>query len=267
MPDLYITSPANPRLKDLLALRRRRTREQTGTTILEGTEELALALGAGVVPVVVYHCPELMHQAGPAVVAQARAAGAEVIELSRVAFDKVAYRQGPDGVLATVPAPGLAWDEVELPERPFVLVVEGVEKPGNLGAMLRTADAAGVDLVIAADCVTDWGNPNVIRSSKGTVFAVPAVAGSREQAWAWLAERGVPVIAATPQGDRLHTDVDLSGAVALAVGSEKYGLTEAALARSTQRVRIPMVGRADSLNVSTSAAILLYEALRQRGRR
>lgn len=264
MADLHITSASNPRLKELVALRRRRTREETGSTLLEGTEELSLALEAGVTPFAVYHCPELMQDYGPEVVETARAAGAQVVELSRTAFDKVAYREGPDGVLAKVPAPGLSWDEVELPAHPFVLLVEGVEKPGNLGAMLRTADAAGVDLVVAADCVTDWGNPNVVRGSKGTVFSVPVVASTREQAWTRLHDLGVSIVATTPDTDVEHTDVDYSGGVAVAVGSEKYGLTPEALAASDHRVRIPMVGRANSLNVATSAAIVLYEGVRQR---
>lgn len=264
MADLHITSASNPRLKELVALRRRRTREETGSTLLEGTEELSLALEAGVTPFAVYHCPELMQDYGPEVVETARAAGAQVVELSRTAFDKVAYREGPDGVLAKVPAPGLSWDEVELPAHPFVLLVEGVEKPGNLGAMLRTADAAGVDLVVAADCVTDWGNPNVVRGSKGTVFSVPVVATTREEAWTRLHDLGVSIVATTPDTDVEHSDVDYSGGVAVAVGSEKYGLTPEALAASDHRVRIPMVGRANSLNVATSAAIVLYEGVRQR---
>lgn len=130
--------------------------------------------------------------------------------------------------------------------------------------MLRTADAAGVALVLSADPVTDWGNPNVIRSSKGTVFSVPVAAASADEAWAWLAEHGVEVVATTPDTDVEHTDADLTGAVAVAVGSEKYGLTDAALARAQHRVRIPMVGQANSLNVATSAAIVVYEAVRQR---
>ena len=264
MADLHITSASNPRLKELVALRRRRTREETGSTLLEGTEELSLALEAGVAPFAVYHCPELMQDYGPEVVETARAAGAQVVELSRTAFDKVAYREGPDGVLAKVPAPGLSWNEVELPAHPFVLLVEGVEKPGNLGAMLRTADAAGVDLVVAADCVTDWGNPNVVRGSKGTVFSVPVVATTREEAWTRLHDLGVRIVATTPDTDVEHTDVDYSGGVAVAVGSEKYGLTAEALAASDHRVRIPMVGRTNSLNVATSAAIVLYEGVRQR---
>lgn len=266
MADLVITSPANQRLKDLIALRRRRVRESTGTTLLEGLEETSLALDAGVVPRALFHCPELMLDPGQgaALVERARALGTEIVELGRAAFEKVAYREGPDGILAKVPTPGLAFDEVDLPPDALVLLCEGVEKPGNLGAMLRTADAAGVALVVSADPVTDWGNPNVVRSSKGTVFSVPVVAASSEAAWAWLAEHGVAVVATTPDTDVEHTGADLTGSVAVAVGSEKYGLTEAALARSQHRVRIPMVGRANSLNVATSAAIVVYEAVRQR---
>lgn len=266
MSDLVITSPANQRLKDLLTLRRRRVREQTGTTLVEGLEETTLALDAGTIPHVLFHCPDLMleRDLGAALVERSRAAGTEVVELGRSAFEKVAYREGPDGILAKVPAPGRALTEITLPEDALVLLCEGVEKPGNLGAMLRTADAAGVALVISADPVTDWGNPNVIRSSKGTVFSVPVATASTETAWAWLHARGVPVVATTPETDVEHTEADLAGAVAVAVGSEKYGLTEAALARADQRVRIPMVGRANSLNVATSAAIVVYEAVRQR---
>lgn len=266
MSDLVITSPANQRLKDLVTLRRRRVRETTGTSLLEGLEETTLALDAGVHPRTLFHCPELMLDpvVGLALVERARGAGAEVVQLGRAAFEKVAYREGPDGILAKVPSPGRALTDVTLPDGALVLLCEGVEKPGNLGAMLRTADAAGAALVISADPVTDWGNPNVIRSSKGTVFSVPVAAASTTEAFAWLADRGVDVVATTPDTDVEHTGADLTGAVAVAVGAEKYGLTDAALTRAQHHVRIPMVGRANSLNVATSAAIVVYEAVRQR---
>ncbi len=266
MPDVIITSPSNARLKDLLALRRRRVREELAETLLEGLEETELALDAGVAPRAIYHCPELMldPDVGAALVERARAAGAEVVELGRTAFEKVAYREGPDGILARVPSPGLALDDVELPPDALVLYCEGVEKPGNLGAMLRTADAAGVALVISADPVTDWGNPNVIRGSKGTVFSVPVAAAPSTEALDWLRRHGVAVVATTPDTDVLHTEADLTGSIAIGVGSEKYGLIEDTLARADRRVRIPMVGKANSLNVATSAAIVVYEAVRQR---
>lgn len=267
MPDLHLTSATNPRLKGLVALRKRRTRENEGVTLVEGYEELGLALDAGVRPRALYTCEELMLDAPRQqdAVDAARAAGAEIVTVARPAFEKVAYREGPDGFLAVVPSVQAHPRELDLPESPLLLVGEGIEKPGNLGAMLRTADAVGVDGVIAADPVTDWGNPNVVRGSKGTVFSVPVAAASTSETLTWLREKNIPLIAATPDTDVMHTDVDYTGPVAIAVGTEKYGLTDEALDAATTRVRIPMVGQVNSLNVATSAAVLLYEAMRQRG--
>ena len=267
VPDLHLTSAANPRLKSLVALRKRRVRESEGVTLLEGYEELGLALSAGVRPVALYTCAELMLDAARQqdVVEAARAVGAQIVTVERGAFEKVAYREGPDGFLAVVPSVSARPRELSLPTNPLLLVAEGVEKPGNLGAMLRTADAVGVDGVIAADPVTDWGNPNVVRGSKGTVFSVPVASATTFETLTWLQERNIPLIAATPDTDVMHTDVDYTGGVAIAVGTEKYGLTDEVLDAATTRVRIPMVGQVNSLNVATSAAILLYEAMRQRG--
>ncbi len=274
MSDLLITSPANPRLKALVALRRRRTREETGTTLVEGHEELALALAAGVRPQTLFVCPELFSPAGVAgrqeigrqedLVTHARQLGAEVVALSRNAFEKVAYREGPDGLLAVVPAVGRALSTLDTEADPLLLVAQGVEKPGNLGAMLRTADAAGVSAVVAADPVTDWGNPNVVRASKGTVFAVPVAAATTAETLAWLAAREVRLVVTTPETDLLYTDVDLTGPVAVAVGAEKHGADDALLDAAAYKVRIPMHGKANSLNVAASAAIVLFEARRQR---
>jgi TrmH family RNA methyltransferase len=149
---------------------------------------------------------------------------------------------------------------------PVVLVCERVEKPGNLGAMLRTADAAGVEALIAADPVTDWGNPNLVRASKGTVFSVPVASDPTADVLAWLDRHGIALVATTPDTDLDFTDVDYTGPVAIAVGAEKYGLTDRVLDHAAHKVRIPMVGKANSLNVATSAAIVLYEAVRQRRR-
>ncbi|NLG21964.1 MAG: RNA methyltransferase [Actinomycetales bacterium] len=266
MEELLITSPANPRLKALAGLRRRRARETEGRTLIEGFEELELALAAGVVPRAVFYCPDLMADPDAQVrlVRDAAAQGTEVVRLGRAAFEKVAYREGPDGFLAVVDTVTRSCADLEVPDRALVLLCEAVEKPGNLGAMLRTADAAGVDAVVAADPVTDWGNPNLVRASKGTVFSVPVVSDPTDTALAWLADRGIPLVAATPDTDVEYTEVDYTGPVAVAVGAEKTGLTDRVLAAATHRVRIPMVGRANSLNVSTSAAVITYEAVRQR---
>jgi RNA methyltransferase, TrmH family len=266
MTDLIITSAANARLKSLTALRRRRTREETGTTLIEGYEELSLALDAGVLPRTIYYCPELMLEpvVQQDVVRRVAAQGVETVQLGRVAFEKVAYREGPDGFLAVVDSVVRSCADLTVGPAPLTLLCQGVEKPGNLGAMLRTADAAGVEAVIAADPVTDWGNPNLVRASKGTVFSVPVARDSTEATLAWLRDNGIALVATTPDTDLDYTDVDYTGPVAISVGAEKYGLTGEVLAAADYKVRIPMVGRANSLNVATSAAIVLYEAVRQR---
>jgi RNA methyltransferase, TrmH family len=269
MSELIITSPANARLKSLVSLRRRRAREEAGLTLIEGYDELSLALDAGVVPRTVYYCPELMLD--PAlqqdVVRRVQSMGSDTQQLGRAAFEKVAYREGPDGFLAVVDSVVRSCDDLAVPgPAPLVLICQGVEKPGNLGAMLRTADAAGVEAVVAVDPVTDWSNPNLVRASKGTVFSVPVASASTPEALAWLSEHGIALAATTPDTDLDYTDVDYTGPIAIAVGAEKYGLTDEILAAATYRIRIPMSGRANSLNVATSAAVVIYEAVRQRRR-
>jgi RNA methyltransferase, TrmH family len=262
--DLEITSPANARIKQLVALRRRRAREQAGVTLVEGLAEIELMLCAGVRPQAVYYCPELAAPAALHVADRAAELGAEIIAVSRPVFEKISYREGPDGWLAVAPAinTGLEW--LELGPEPLVVICAGLEKPGNLGAILRTADAAGVGAVIAADPVTDWGNPNVVRASKGTVFSVPVASGTTAAVLEWIARHGLRLVAATPDATQLVTTADLTGPTAIAVGAEQTGLSAEWLERADVRVRIPMFGRADSLNVSTSAAIITYEAVRQR---
>jgi RNA methyltransferase, TrmH family len=262
--ELEITSPANPRIKQLTALRRRRQREQSAVTLVEGLAEIELALSAGVKPHALYYCQQLSAPGAETVVSAAAGRGAEVVRVSRQVFEKVSYREGPDGLLAVVPALGDDLEHIRLGHSPLVLVCAGLEKPGNLGAILRTADAAGVEAVIAADPVTDWGNPNVVRASKGTVFSVPVASAASEQVLSWLTASGLRIIAATPDATDLVTDTDLTGRIAIAVGAEQTGLSAQWLERADVRVRIPMFGRADSLNVSTSAAIITYEAVRQR---
>jgi TrmH family RNA methyltransferase len=275
--ELVISSTANPRLKSILALRRRRTREETGQTLVEGYEEIGLALSAGVRPATVYVCEQLFSPAGRAgsqdighqsdLLARLRDDRVEIVHLSRQVFEKASYREGPDGLLAVVGEVDRPLEDlrVEGPDH-LILLSQGVEKPGNLGAMLRTADAAGVDAVVAADPVTDWGNPNVVRASKGTVFALPVASATTAEALAWLDVNDVRLVVTTPETDLLHTDVDYTGRVAIAVGSEKHGADQTLLDAATHRVRIPMHGKANSLNVAASAAIVLYEAVRQRSR-
>jgi RNA methyltransferase, TrmH family len=261
---LDITSPANPRVKQLVALRRRRVRDDAGVTLVEGFEELDLALRAGVRPNALYYCPELADPGQLEITTRAAAAGASLVSVSSEVFRKAAYRESPDGWLAVVPAVPAELADLKLGASPLVLICQGVEKPGNLGAILRTADAAGVAAVIATDPVTDWGNPNVIRASKGTVFSVPVAASTSAQVLAWLTDQRLRLVATTPDTDQLLGQADLTGPAAIAVGSEKYGLPAEWLNRADLKVRIPMFGQADSLNVATAAAINCYEAVRQR---
>lgn len=262
--ELEITSPANPRIKQLVALRRRRARDQAAVTIVEGMAEIRLALSSGVRPRELYYCMELSGPGGRDLAADAAAAGAELIRLTRAVFEKISYREGPDGWLAVVPAIETSLSHLDLGPAPLVVVCAGLEKPGNLGAILRTADAAGVAAVIAADPVTDWGNPNVVRASKGTVFSVPVASATTTDVLAWIDGHGLQVVAATPDARQLVSEIGLTGPVVIAVGAEQTGLSGEWLARADATVRIPMFGVADSLNVSTSAAIIVYEAVRQR---
>jgi TrmH family RNA methyltransferase len=258
-----LTSVSNPRVKHLVGLRRRRQRDQSGLMLVEGYEELGLALSAGVVPVTLYYCPELA-RGDLATVDEVAALGSEVVSVSARVFEKVAYRESPDGWLAVVHTVPTDLTALTVEANPLTLVCESVEKPGNLGAMLRTADAVGAAAVIAARPITDWGNPNIVRSSKGTVFSVPVAAADSPDVLGWARQRSIQIVAATPDTDTVFTDVDFTGPTAIAVGSEKHGLSDEFLAAADVRVRIPMFGRVNSLNVATSAAIILYEALRQR---
>jgi RNA methyltransferase, TrmH family len=260
--DLEVTSTANPRIKQLVALRRRRERAQAGVTLVEGHAEITLALAADIRPQAVYFCPGLVRSDDLA--HQAAARGAQLFRVSRTVFEKISYREGPDGWLAVVPAVETGLSHLKLGAEPLVLACAGLEKPGNLGAILRTADAAGVTAVVAADPVTDWGNPNVVRASKGTVFSVPVASGTSAEVLAWIAGNRLRLVAASPDAQQPFTEMNLTGPLAIAVGAEQTGLASGWLERADVRVRIPMFGRADSLNVSTAAAILTYEAVRQR---
>ncbi len=262
---LRITSVQNPRVKQVLALRDRKERMRSGLLRVEGYEELSLALESGAQPRTLFHCPERSERSDTREMLQrALRHGAELIEVDERVFNKLSYRENPDGWLATFATVERGLSDLPLSGNPLVVVAEGVEKPGNLGAMLRTADAAGVDGVVAAQPATDWGNPNVVRASKGALFSVPIASGSAEQTIDWLRRHNIAIVAATPGASTRYTDADFRGPVAIAVGEEKYGLGAAMLDAATQVVAIPMVGRVNSLNVSIATALLVYEVVRQR---
>lgn len=260
-----IESPQNPRVKDAVRLRKNKERKQSGHTLVEGYREILRATQGGWRFKELYFCPELyLDLDAGELVTEIQAAGTPVFKCSETAYRKMSYRDAPDGLMALSPLVGKKLDELALPENPLLLIAEDLEKPGNLGTILRTADAAGVDAVIACDHKTDLNNPNVIRASIGTIFFMPVAEATTEETMAWLEKRGIQIIAAVPGASQEYTEIDMRNGTAIVVGSEDEGLSEPWKRKSTVQVGIPMHGMNDSLNVSTAAAIMLYEAVRQR---
>ena len=265
-----ITSLQNPRIKQAVRLRDRGPRDEAGLMLIEGYRELKRALDNGVRPTALFFCPEFyLGENEPGLVERCGEAGAELFRCSRPVFAKLAYRDRPEGLLALAPQLKRRLEDLQLPPDPLLIVAEAIEKPGNLGSILRSADAAGVHAVIVCDRCTDLHNPNVVRASIGTLFALPVVEASSDETLAWLRARGIRLLAATPHAEREYTEADLTRGVAIVVGTEQVGLTDRWMSGADEKVRIPMLGQADSLNVANATTILLYEAVRQRraGRR
>jgi RNA methyltransferase, TrmH family len=253
-----ITSLQNPRVKYIVKLRDdKRQRKADGLMLVEGANEIRLALSAGYQPQTVFSAPELA--AG-----QIDIPDAETFTVSRAVFEKISYRENPDGWLAVFPIPSTSLEDLTSSDTPLVIIAESIEKPGNLGAILRTADAGGVDAVLVCDPRVDVWNPNVVRASRGALFSVPTVECENASALEWLKTRKIRVLAATPSADVIYSDVNLREPAAVAVGTEDEGLTEFWMSNADVRVRIPMQGQVNSLNVSVSTALIIYEAVRQR---
>ena len=225
--------------------------------IVEGYDEIQLALAAGHQPKTLYFAPELVSR-------QISGVEAEKITVNRAVFEKMSYRENPDGWMAVFPIPHTALEDVELSDVPLVIVAESVEKPGNLGAILRTADAARVDALLVCDPRVDLWNPNVIRASRGAVFSVPTVECDNASALAWLKGGRIQILAATPSAEQVYSEINLRQPVAIAVGTEDEGLSTFWMSQADVRVKIPMQGMVNSLNVSVSTALIVYEAVRQR---
>jgi RNA methyltransferase, TrmH family len=265
MPAEKISSLQNPRIKQLVKLRDRRPRDEAGVFLVEGYREIRRALEKQIALTELYFSPEwFLGENEPALLAQAEGAGAKLFELSKEAFAKIAYRERPDGLLAVAPQWKRSLEELSLAASPFLLVVEAIEKPGNLGTILRSADAAGCDAVIVCDPVTDIFNPNVVRASTGVLFSVPLVVEEGARVLTWLKGKGIRTVTTTPAAETLYTAADLRGPLAIIMGSEQYGLSDFWLENADLPVRIPMAGQADSLNVAMATIITLFEAVRQR---
>ena len=277
---LRIESLDNAKVKDAVRLRERRARRKAGRFLVEGLREIVLALEAGLAPELLFVEDGLVSGGEPTptgagasvgfptaaeMVERAASLGTKVASVSPAVWAKLAVREDRDGLLAVFPVPDCSPGRLRLPAHALVLAASGIEKPGNLGALLRSADAFGVDAFVV-EGGTDLWNPNVVRASLGCLFTVPVATVPSGGLGSWLEASGLRVVAATPDGGGLPEHIDLRGGVALLLGSEEHGLEPGLIARADARVRIPMRGRADSLNVSVSAGVLLYEADRQRSR-
>jgi TrmH family RNA methyltransferase len=255
---LDITSLHNPKIKYIVKLREdKRQRQRDGVMLVEGYDELTLALGSGLKPQSLLTAPELVSRS-------IDIPSADVTTVTRAVFEKISYRDNPDGWLGIFPIPKITLDDLKLNDMPLVIVAESVEKPGNLGAILRTADAADVDALLVCDPRVDLWNPNVVRASRGAVFTVPTVEIDSPTALAWLKSKNMRVLAATPSAEVLYTSVELNQPIALAVGTEDEGLTDFWMQNADIKVLIPMMGKVNSLNVSIATALIAYEAVRQR---
>ena len=260
-----ITSPANPKVKRLVRLRSRRHRDTEEAFLIEGFRELVRAVDSGTLVDELFVCEDLFLGTNePALVDRIVATGTRLHRLAPTPFRKAAYRDRPEGLLAVAPQFDTQLQNLRPPADSLLLVAEAIEKPGNLGTMLRTADAAGAAAVVVADPATDPFNPNVVRASLGSLFTVPLAVGSTEEVIGWLGETGFTPVITSPAAALRHWETSYRGPVAVVIGSEQYGLSDRWLDGPYPAVRIPMAGTADSLNAATAAAIVLFEAVRKR---
>jgi TrmH family RNA methyltransferase len=261
-----ITSPQNERIKAVVRLAKKSGRDETGLIAIEGVREIARALRARVTMRAVYYCREIIAtEEERALLEMLKERNVPLVSVAAPAFRKIAYREDSGGFVAVAEKPHQGLDDLRTGPDALYLAVDAVEKPGNLGALFRSADAAGASGVIISAPKTDLHNPNVIRASLGTVFSVPVAVTRAQHAIGWLKSNGIAVITTSPEADVLYTETDMVSPCVIVVGSEDAGLGREWFEASDRIVRIPMRGSADSLNVSVAATILLYEALRQRG--
>lgn len=260
-----ITSTANQTVKDLYDLRKRSDRDECGLFLIEGYRAIIRALECGFKFEALYYSPELYLGSNErALVDKVAASDTQVVRLGPAALAKAAYRDRPEGLLAV----GRQWhtklSDLKLPANPFIIVVESIEKPGNLGTILRSADATGADAVIVCDPVTDLFNPNVVRSSTGVLFKIPTVITSTAETIEFLRHHNIQKVGAIVQARQNYTEADFTKPTAIVMGSEQFGLSDTWQAACDTPVKLPMLGLADSLNVAAATVVLAYEVIRQR---
>jgi TrmH family RNA methyltransferase len=262
---MQISSSQNPKLKEAASLYDRRDRDETGLFLIEGYREILRAKDAGIKFDSLFYSPSLFLGVNePALIEEVKKKGAKIFECTKAAFGKLSYRDRPDGLVAVARQMKLTLSDLSFSKSPLYVIAEAIEKPGNLGTILRSADAVKADGVIVCDRCTDIYNPNVVRASTGTLFTLPVVEAKSEEAICWLREKKIQIVAATPAAKLEFTEANLKGPLAIVVGTEQLGLSDTWLNLAESQVKIPMLGVADSLNVATATTLLLYEALRQR---
>ena len=267
MEEQFISSTQNPKVKRVAALIQKSSlRKETGLFVVEGLREVEHCIEAGFQPDAIFLCPEILGERPDFLQAAINGVQATfpVYNVTPEVYAKLVFRQGTEGIMAVMKARTLTLDDLELKESPLIVVLERVEKPGNLGAVLRSADAAGADAVIVCDPLTDLYNPNLIRSSIGAIFTIPTVGCTSEACIEWLKKNRIRILTAQLQDSHLYYDTNMQEPTAIVMGTESTGLTEQWRQAADAHIRIPMRGQLDSLNVSVSAAILLFEAVRQR---
>lgn len=266
---MEITSLQNPKIKQALDLRDRKHRDESGLFLIEGYREILRASSHGWKMKTLFFCRDLfLGENEECLIQEIAALGTSVYSCSEKAFAKISYRDRPDGLLAIAPKREMPLHQLKAKnDTPFYVIAEAIEKPGNLGTILRSCDAAGADGLILCDRCTDLYNPNVVRASVGTLFTVPSLEADGQKALSWLKEQKIAILAATPHAEKTFTEVDLTGPIAIAVGTEQLGLSDRWMNEADIQVKIPMHGDADSLNVAMATTLLLYEARRQRGQK
>ncbi|MDE0839601.1 MAG: RNA methyltransferase [Kiritimatiellae bacterium] len=263
---MHITSLSNPRIKRVVKLRQRSHRDALDRMLVEGFREIQRAEQNNYAFEEVFYCETLFLGSNEMqLLEQCATKGAELVSCTKDVFCKMSYRDRPDGMLGVGPQLKRGLDDLPTAGPHLVVIAEAIEKPGNLGTILRSADAVGATAVLVCDRCTDLSNPNVVRASVGTLFHVPVVETTTQDALAWLRKNHIKIVATSPDADAYYTQTDVSGNVAVVMGTEQYGLTDTWLKESDVAVKIPMLGQADSLNVASATTILLYEVIRQRG--
>ena len=258
-----ITSAQNPKIKRLLQLQQKSSeRRKAGLFVVEGIREVERCMEKGYEIDTIFFLNKDLSENVSKIIEKNK--NIKLFEVSPAIYEKIAYRGSTEGIIAEVKTKDKTLQDLKLSEHPLVVVLESVEKPGNLGAILRSADAAGADALIVCDPLTDLYNPNLIRNSTGAIFSVPCVACTSEECIKYLKENNIQILTAQLQDSELYYDTDMKHGTAIVMGTEATGLTDIWRKAADAHIRIPMLGITDSLNVSVSAAILLYEAVRQR---